>query len=121
MLRLTLTHASTALQILEVRLCPDGCSMERKSMPKTPPRSSPLRRPVRVSLAASGVLQPFVFEQSPVPMWVVDAAALTFIAVNDAALSDSGYTRSELLDLTVPALCPSDDLATVLAVPLEPV
>jgi two-component sensor histidine kinase len=52
-------------------------------------------------------------------MWVVDAATLTFIAVNDAALSESGYTRSELLELTVPAVCPSEDLADVFATPSE--
>ena len=89
-------------------------------MPKTPRRSAPPRRPPPESLATSGALYPLVFAQSPVPMWVVDGATLTLLAVNDAAVRDSGYTRSELLDLAVPALCPPEDLAVVLAAPPEP-
>ena len=89
-------------------------------MPKTPRRSAPPRRLAPESLAASGTFYPLVFAQSPVPMWVVDGATLTLLAVNDAAVRDSGYTRSELLDLTVPALCPPEDLAVVLAATPEP-
>lgn len=89
-------------------------------MPKTPRRSAPPRRPAPESLAASGAFYPLVFAQSPVPMWVVDGATLTLLAVNDAAVRDFGYTRSELLDLAVPALCPPEDLAVVLAAPPEP-
>lgn len=89
-------------------------------MPKTPRRSAPPRRPAPESLAASGAFYPLVFALSPVPMWVVDGATLTLLAVNDAAVRDFGYTRSELLDLAVPALCPPEDLAVVLAAPPEP-
>jgi PAS domain S-box-containing protein len=89
-------------------------------MPKTPRRSSSRRRLVPEPLADSGALYPLAFERSPVPMWAVDAATLTFLAVNEAAIRDSGYTRPELLGLTVPALCPSEDLASVLAAPPEP-
>ena len=86
-------------------------------MSKTPRRFSPLRRPGPESRPTSGALYPLVFEQSPVPMWVVDAATLTVLDVNDAAVRDAGYTRPELLDLTVQALCPSENLAAVLAAP----
>jgi PAS domain S-box-containing protein len=89
-------------------------------MPKTPRRSSPRRRLGREPLAGGGEFYSLVFEQSPVPMWVVDAATLTILAVNEAAIRDSGYTRLELLDLTVQALCPSEDLAAVLAAPPVP-
>jgi PAS domain S-box-containing protein len=94
--------------------------MERNGMPKTPRRSTPPRRRAPESLATSGAFYPLVFAQSPVPMWVVDGATLTLLAVNDAAVRDSGYTHSELLDLTVPALCPPEDLAVVLAATPEP-
>ena len=90
---------------------PVGRVMERNSMPKTPRRSSLPRRPAPGSFAASGAIYPFVFEQSPVPMWVVDGATLTVVAVNDAAVRDSGYTCAEIVGLTVTALCPSEDLA----------
>jgi PAS domain S-box-containing protein len=55
-----------------------------------------------------------VFEQSPVPTWVVDGTTLRFLAVNDAAVRDSGYSRSELLGLTATTLCSSEDLAVIL-------
>jgi PAS domain S-box-containing protein len=88
-------------------------------MPKTPQHSSPLHH-VGSKSPAAGELYTIVFEQSPVPMWVVDATTLRFIAVNDAAVRDTGYSRSELLELAVPALCPSADLVAILSAPLEP-
>jgi PAS domain-containing protein len=89
----------------ENRARPDGRRIERDDMPKTPQRSSLRRRSRPQSFAAFHAFYPIVFEQSPVPMWVVDAATLTFVAVNDAAVRDSGHTRPQLLGLTVPALC----------------
>jgi PAS domain S-box-containing protein len=83
-------------------------------MPKRPRRSSPKLRQGAESLPACGALYHLVFEQSPVPMWVVDGATLKFLAVNDAAARDSGYTRAELLGLTATALCPPEDLAVIL-------
>jgi PAS domain-containing protein len=89
--------------------------MERMGMARTPQCSSQLRLPVPHALTASGALYALVFEQSPVARWVVDATTLRFIAMNDAASSDIGYIRVELLNLTVLALCPSEDLAAILA------
>jgi PAS domain S-box-containing protein len=88
-------------------------------MPKRPQRSSPQRRQGTDPLPACGALYQLVFEQSPVAMWVVDGVTLKFLAVNDAAARDSGYTRAELLALSATALCPSEDLATILTETLE--
>jgi two-component system sensor histidine kinase UhpB len=38
-----------------------------------------------------------LFESSPLPMWVLDDAALGLLAVNDAALKLYGYSREEFL------------------------
>ena len=38
-----------------------------------------------------------LFESSPLPMWVVDAESLGFLAVNDAAVRLYGYSRDEFL------------------------
>jgi diguanylate cyclase (GGDEF)-like protein/PAS domain S-box-containing protein len=38
-----------------------------------------------------------LFESNPHPMWVVDAASLAIIAVNDAAVADYGYSTEEFL------------------------
>ena len=41
-----------------------------------------------------------LFESSPLPMWVLDAETLRFLAVNDAAVRLYGYTREEFLAMT---------------------
>ena len=41
-----------------------------------------------------------LFESSPLPMWVVDAETLRFLAVNDAAVRLYGYAREEFLHMT---------------------
>ena len=38
-----------------------------------------------------------LFESSPLPMWVLDAETLRFLAVNDAAVRLYGYSRTEFL------------------------
>ena len=90
-------------------------------MPKLPRRSSPLHHPGPWDLTASEAFYQLAFEQSPMPMWVVDATGLALIAVNDAAVRTSGYTRSEFLDLKVPALCSSEEIAAIVTAPPEPI
>ena len=41
-----------------------------------------------------------LFENNPVPMWVVERSTLQFIDVNSAALQLYGYTREEFLGMT---------------------
>jgi two-component system sensor histidine kinase UhpB len=41
-----------------------------------------------------------LFENSPLPTWVLDAESLHFLAVNDAAVRLYGYTREEFLAMT---------------------
>src|SRR5262245_5283650 len=47
-----------------------------------------------------------LFESSPLPMWVFDAATLRYLAVNDAAVRLYGYSRDEFLNMTVEDLRP---------------
>lgn len=47
-----------------------------------------------------------LFENNPVPMWVVERSTLQFIDVNAAALQLYGYTREEFLNLTSLAIRP---------------
>ena len=42
-----------------------------------------------------------LFDTLPLPMWVVDRESLRFLAVNDAAVERYGYSRDELLSMTV--------------------
>jgi two-component system sensor histidine kinase UhpB len=47
-----------------------------------------------------------LFESSPLPMWVLDAESLRFVAVNDAAVRLYGYSREEFLALTAREIDP---------------
>ncbi len=49
-----------------------------------------------------------LFESNPHPMWVLDAQEMTFLAVNDAAISHYGYSRQEFSGMTVTDICDSD-------------
>src|SRR5262247_2772292 len=50
-----------------------------------------------------------LFESSPLPMWVFDAASLRYLAVNDAAVRLYGYSRDEFLGMTVEDLRPGGE------------
>ena len=42
-----------------------------------------------------------LFEVNPLPMWLRDPTTLAFVAVNDAAVEQYGYSREEFLQMTV--------------------
>jgi PAS domain-containing protein len=43
-----------------------------------------------------------LFEASPQPMWVYDIETLAFLAVNETAVREYGYTKSEFLAIIGP-------------------
>src|SRR6202012_5149278 len=49
-----------------------------------------------------------LFENNPIPMWVVDRNTLRFLAVNDAALVKYGYTRQEFMTMTLGDIRPPE-------------
>ena len=52
-----------------------------------------------------------IFDANPQPMWIFDTETLAFLAVNDAALTQYGYTRGEFLSLTVNDIRAEEDRA----------
>jgi diguanylate cyclase (GGDEF)-like protein/PAS domain S-box-containing protein len=58
---------------------------------------------------ANGAQYRALFLSNPRPMWVFDVETLRFLAVNDAAVTDYGYTREEFLAMTVADIRPSED------------
>ena len=59
-----------------------------------------LRRALTVS-AESESLYRQMFENSPQPMWVYEDEAWHFLAVNDTAIGQLGYSRDEFLSMTL--------------------
>ena len=50
-----------------------------------------------------------LFEHSPLPMWVVDAQTLRFLAVNEAAVELYGYSREEFLAMSAEQMRPPEE------------
>ena len=50
-----------------------------------------------------------LFRANPEPMWIFDVESLDFIAVNDASVRQYGYSRDELIAMTIIDLVPRQD------------
>ncbi|MES2893491.1 MAG: PAS domain S-box protein [Bacteroidota bacterium] len=50
-----------------------------------------------------------LFENSPMPMWVLELPGLQFIDVNEAAIIHYGYSREEFLSMTAVDIRPEDE------------
>lgn len=59
------------------------------------------RKQAEAELRASEERYRLLFKNNPHPMWVYDLDTLQFIAVNQAAIENYGYTRDEFLNMTI--------------------
>jgi len=66
-------------------------------------------------LRASEERYRLLFENSPLPKWVYDLETLAFLAVNDAAVRQYGYTREEFLRMTIKDIRPAEDTPRLMA------
>ncbi len=55
-----------------------------------------------------------LFANNPIPMYVYDLDSLRFLEVNDAAIQQYGYSRSEFLKLTIAEIRPTEDITELL-------
>ncbi len=55
-----------------------------------------------------------LFDSNPLPMWVYDRDTLEFLAVNEAAVSHYGYSRTEFLAMTIKDIRSEADVPTLL-------
>jgi hypothetical protein len=55
-----------------------------------------------------------LFENNPYPMWVFDRDTLGFLAVNDAAVQQYGYSQEEFLRMTLKDIRPAEDIPALL-------
>lgn len=55
-----------------------------------------------------------LFENNPLPIWVFDVNTLAFLAVNQAATVNYGYTRDEFLSMTLKDIRLAEDVPALL-------
>jgi PAS domain S-box-containing protein len=76
------------------------------------------RSKAAAELRASAAQYRLMFSAHPVPMWVLDLENLRFLAVNDSAVAQYGYSRDQFLSMTVRDLrTPSSNRALETALP----
>src|SRR3546814_115195 len=51
-----------------------------------------------------------LFTGSPLPMWIYDVDTLELVDVNDAAVATYGYSREEMLRMTIADIRPEEDV-----------
>ncbi len=56
-----------------------------------------------------------LFDTNPLPMWVYDVETLRFLAVNEAAVANYGYTREEFLGMRIADIRPAEDVPALVA------
>jgi diguanylate cyclase (GGDEF)-like protein/PAS domain S-box-containing protein len=66
------------------------------------------------ALRKSEVQYRLLFESNPFPMWVFDRNTLRFLAVNQAAIRQYGFSEQEFLAMTVADIRPEEDIPDLL-------
>lgn len=72
------------------------------------------RKQAEEALRASEARYRLMFENNPRPMWVYDSETLGFLAVNEAAVEQYGYSRAEFLGMTIKEIRPPEEVPVLL-------
>ncbi|MBZ5666050.1 MAG: EAL domain-containing protein [Acidobacteriia bacterium] len=62
-----------------------------------------------------------LFDSNPIPMWVFDRKTLKFLAVNEAASRQYGFSSREFLTMTIADIRPEEDIPDLLEATRNPV
>ncbi len=72
-----------------------------------------VRERQQAALADSASRYRQLFEANPQPMWVYDAETARFLAVNDAAVAQYGWSRDEFLRMSIADIRPPEDVPSL--------
>jgi two-component system, cell cycle sensor histidine kinase and response regulator CckA len=75
---------------------------------KVPPQNAGNQQ--SITLAESEEQYRLLFEKNPQPMWIYDSETLAYLAVNEAAIRQYGYSREEFLNMTLRDIRPPEDI-----------
>ncbi|MDX8399956.1 MAG: PAS domain S-box protein [Gallionellaceae bacterium] len=68
------------------------------------------RKRINEALIESEQRYHLLFNNNPMPMWLIDGASLAFLMVNERAIEHYGYSREEFSHMTLHDIRPSEDV-----------
>jgi diguanylate cyclase (GGDEF)-like protein/PAS domain S-box-containing protein len=68
-----------------------------------------------------GMQYQLLFDSNPLPMWVFERKTLKFLAVNEAASRQYGFSRCEFLAMTIADIRPEEDIPDLLEATAKPI
>ena len=71
------------------------------------------RKKIEIELKKSEEKYRLLFDNNPLPMWMIDAETLNIIEVNEAAIEHYGYTKKEFLQLNIRNIRPPEDIEKI--------
>jgi diguanylate cyclase (GGDEF)-like protein/PAS domain S-box-containing protein len=80
-----------------------------------------LKRERREARSQSDVQCRLLFDSSPVPMWVFDRKSLKFLAVNESACREYGFSSQDFLEMTIADIRPAEDISALLKATTKPI
>lgn len=57
----------------------------------------------------------YLFLNNPNPLWIYDRETLSFVTVNNAAISEYGYTEEEFLSMKITDIRPPEDISKLMS------
>ena len=79
------------------------------------------RKGTEAALRQSEMQYRVLFDSNPVPMWVFERKTLKFLAVNEAATRQYGFSSREFLTMTIADIRPEEDIPDLLKATAKPI
>jgi len=79
-----------------------------------------LKYGTKAALRQSEIQYRLLFDSNPVPMWVFDRKTLKFLAVNEAAARQYGFSSAEFLTMTIADIRPEEEIPNLLEATASP-
>ena len=100
--------------LIDVEVTADGLLFQGRRARRILANDVTRRKKAETELRQSEERYRDLFENNPFPMWVYDAETLRFVAVNDAACRQYGYSADEFLSMNITKIRPEEDISALM-------